>query len=115
MLRLVMDCADAEDLAAFWAPALGYRKVGAAGQYVLLRPKEGAPGPDLVLQEVSEPKTGKNRLHLDIRAVDIEAEAVRMMELGATRLSPGQFEEYDEAWIVMADPEGNEFCVCTRR
>jgi hypothetical protein len=65
----------------------------------------------LSLQRVAEPKTVKNRMHLDLLVGDVEAE-VRMLEaLGATRLTPTPREEFGQVWFVMADPEGNELCV----
>jgi predicted enzyme related to lactoylglutathione lyase len=110
-LGLVLDCADPEKLAEFWAPALGYVKIGKAGAYVALLP-DGTPGPKLLLQRVDEPKAVKNRMHLDIEVADIEAEAARLVELGATRISEGPCREHGSTWVLMTDPEGNEFCVC---
>jgi predicted enzyme related to lactoylglutathione lyase len=110
-LGLVLDCADPEALAEFWAPALGYVSLGTVGSYVALFP-DGAPGPKLLLQRVAEPKVAKNRMHFDIEVADIEAEAARLVELGATRVSDGALSEHGSSWVLMADPEGNEFCVC---
>jgi len=110
-LGLVLDCADPERLAAFWAPALGYVSLGSAGNYVALFP-DGEPGPKLLLQRVEEPKAVKNRMHVDIEVADIEAEADRLEGLGATRVSRGPCREHGSTWILMSDPEGNEFCVC---
>src|SRR4051794_28094463 len=111
-IDLVLDCADADALARFWAAALGYRPFGVAGNYRSLVPDEGAAGPKLILQEVDEAKRGKNRMHLDITAADIEAEADRLVALGATRGLQEPISEHGTRWIVMADPEGNEFCIC---
>jgi predicted enzyme related to lactoylglutathione lyase len=110
-IGLVLDCADPERLAAFWAPALGYANVGEAGAYVVLFP-DARPGPKLLLQRVSEPKTVKNRMHLDIETPDVAAEAARLEGLGARRVQAEEMHEHGSTWIVMADPEGNEFCVC---
>jgi predicted enzyme related to lactoylglutathione lyase len=110
-IGLVLDCADPERLARFWAPALGYVNVGSAGSYVALFP-DGRPGPKLLLQRVAEPKSVKNRMHLDIEVPDIEAEAARLIALGATKVSESPMSEHDTTWFRMADPEGNEFCVC---
>jgi predicted enzyme related to lactoylglutathione lyase len=110
-IGLVLDCEDPVALAAFWAPALGYVSVGEAGAYVVLYP-DGRPGPKLLLQQVPEAKAVKNRMHLDIDAVDIEAEARRLEALGARRVAADPIHEHDTNWILMADPEGNEFCVC---
>lgn len=106
---IVIDCRDPEMLADFWAGALGYRKAAAADTYVLLL----APTPEfppVVLQRVPEPKAGKARIHFDIRADDVEAEAQRLEGMGGKRIDLGQ--PADAAWICMVDPEGNEFCVC---
>ena len=85
-IGLVLDCADPEKLAEFWAPALGYVSLGTFGSYVALFP-DGRPGPKLLLQRVEEPKSVKNRMHFDIEVPDIEAEADRLVALGATKVS----------------------------
>ena len=110
-IGLVLDCSDPGRLAEFWAPALGYVTLGAAGSYFLLLPN-GKPGPKLLLQQVPEAKTVKNRMHLDIDAADIEAEAARLEALGARRARDDHLHEHGTTWILMNDPEGNEFCVC---
>jgi predicted enzyme related to lactoylglutathione lyase len=110
-LGLVLDCTDPDELAQFWASALGYEIVGGAGSYVMLLPKE--PGePHLLLQRVPEAKGAKNRMHLDIHVADIDAEATRLQGLGAKRVSSSAFDEHGTQWHLMADPEGNELCVC---
>jgi predicted enzyme related to lactoylglutathione lyase len=109
-LEIVLDCADADVAARFWSAALGYTLLGGEAQYRLLVPAEGTAGPNLVIQEVAEPKTVKNRVHLDVIAPDIEAEAARLVALGARR--GDDFAEVGHRWIAMLDPEGNEFCVC---
>jgi predicted enzyme related to lactoylglutathione lyase len=68
-----------------------------------------------VLQRVPEPKTSKNRMHLDIRTDQLDPTVERLVTLGARRLQPGITEEAGFRWVVMADPEGNEFCVCIER
>jgi predicted enzyme related to lactoylglutathione lyase len=110
-IGLVLDSQDPATLAKFWAAALDYVAVGEAGAYVMLLPN-GRPGPKLLLQHVPEPKTVKNRMHLDIDAIDIETEARRLEALGAHRLRADQLHEHGTSWILMTDPEGNEFCVC---
>ena len=110
-IGLVLDCADPERLAEFWAPALGYLNLGAVGSYVALFP-DGKPGPKLLLQQVAEPKAAKNRMHLDIEVADIEALATRLEEIGAQRVHSHVMTEHGSNWILMADPEGNEFCIC---
>jgi predicted enzyme related to lactoylglutathione lyase len=111
-LGLVLDCHDPETLARFWTEALGYQHIGAAGNYLLLLPPDGQHGPQLLLQRVPEPKAAKNRMHIDIHTPDIEAEATRLVGLGATRLQEGALSEHGNTWVLMHDPEGNEFCVC---
>jgi predicted enzyme related to lactoylglutathione lyase len=106
---IVIDCADPETLAEFWAEALGYDKIGQFDAYYVLlaRVREYPP---VILQRVPEPKIGKARIHFDLRVEDIETEAQRLEQLGARRIDIGQ--GTDPGWITMADPEGNEFCVC---
>jgi predicted enzyme related to lactoylglutathione lyase len=108
---LVLDCQDPGRLAPFWAEALRYTVVGGAGNYVLLVPEDGV-GPQLLLQRVAEAKSAKNRMHVDLHVPDIAAEAVRLVELGAQQVAAQPLEEHGSHWIVMADPDGNEFCVC---
>lgn len=110
-IGLVLDCADPEKLAEFWAPALGYVSLGTFGSYVALLP-DGRPGPKLLLQRVDEPKSVKNRMHFDIEVPDIETEADRLVALGATRVSEVPCREHVSTWLLLTDPEGNEFCVC---
>jgi predicted enzyme related to lactoylglutathione lyase len=108
-IDIVIDCADPETLAEFWAEALGYTKAGMFAPYfVLLAPTREHP--PVILQRVPEPKTTKARIHFDVRVADIETEAKRLEQLGARRIDIGQGP--DPGWITMADPEGNEFCVC---
>lgn len=111
-------CIDGHDLARlqdFWCALLDYRPHGATGPYRSLVPAERGQGPKLVLQQVPEPKAGKNRVHLDLyvdRAVFAD-EVARAESLGASRVGAGEVTEGDETWVVLADPEGNEFCLCT--
>jgi len=110
-IGLVLDCADPDALAAFWSAAIGYTTVGGAGSYVMLVDEAGEL-PKLLLQRVAEPKAGKNRMHLDIETPAVDAEVARLEALGARRVEPDAIEEHGTRWVVMADPEGNEFCVC---
>ena len=66
----------------------------------------------MLFQKVPEPKSGKNRMHLDIHVSDLEAEASRLEALGATRRQAETVSEHGSSWVLMADPEGNEFCIC---
>jgi predicted enzyme related to lactoylglutathione lyase len=110
-IGLVLDCADPEALAGFWSAALGLQQLGSAGNYVLLVSPSGTL-PKLLLQRVAEAKAAKNRMHLDIVTSDIGAEAARLEGLGARRVETQTRTEFGNSWVIMADPEGNEFCVC---
>ena len=110
-IELVLDCADLDRMAAFWTAALGYEHTGSAAQYAVLRDRDGRR-PRLLLQRVDEPKSGKNRMHIDLSAPDIGFEAARLEALGATRVPNGHLSELGTEWIQMLDPEGNEVCVC---
>jgi predicted enzyme related to lactoylglutathione lyase len=106
----VLDCMDPIALAPFWAKALGYRQTEPAEPYLTLEP-DLPDQPALMLQRVPEPKRGKNRMHLDLRVDRPEEERDRLMGLGASCLREEPVEEDGFRWYLMADPEGNEFCV----
>jgi predicted enzyme related to lactoylglutathione lyase len=110
-IGLVLDCADPPALAEFWSSALGLQRLGSAGNYVLLVSPSGVL-PKLLLQGVGEPKTTKNRMHLDIETADVDAEVTRLESIGARRVETESRAEHGTRWVIMADPEGNEFCVC---
>jgi hypothetical protein len=112
-LQVTIDCADPDQLADFWAAALGYVRRGASGPYRSIA-HPGGTFPQLVFQRVDEPKVGKARIHLDVYVDDLDAEVERLTQLGARPADDGSFELEGERWRVMADPEGNEFCVCWR-
>lgn len=105
----VVDCADPEALAPFWAQTLGYDVVRRNPPYVALGHPAGTR-PELLLQRVPEPKEGKNRMHLDLRVGALEDELGRLLGLGARRLR-GPFDDQGCRTVVLADPEGNEFCL----
>lgn len=110
---VTLDCVDTETQAAFWLAALapmGYRRGFHGPPYLsLVGPP---PAPTLLLQQVPETKRGKNRMHLDLDlgTSDLVSEVDRLEELGAARISD-ELSEHGFRWIVVADPEGNEFCV----
>ena len=125
-VQVTFDCADPAALAAFWAAVLGYPPPDIEGTHEVLRalgqPEETLGdwyriedpdhrGPRLAFQRVPEPKTSKNRLHLDVKGFDttLDEEVARVIGLGATHLR----RVTDEAgtFVVLQDPEGNEFCV----
>ncbi|GGT46259.1 VOC family protein [Streptomyces purpureus] len=117
--ELVIDCTDPGRLAAFWSEVLGYVE--------LLRDDDGSieigppgvgfggPLPTLVLSPSDAPRTGKLRLHIDVNATDRDqgAELERLLALGAKPVDVGQ--TGTENWHVLADPEGNEFCLLHAR
>jgi catechol 2,3-dioxygenase-like lactoylglutathione lyase family enzyme len=111
-LVYVLDCADPEALAGFWTAALGFRRHGLHPPYLRLSDPDGR-WPDLLLQQVPEPKSVKNRMHLDIQVSDAAAAAQqveRLRGLGATVIVEPH--DDDGYWTtVLADPQGNEFCV----
>jgi catechol 2,3-dioxygenase-like lactoylglutathione lyase family enzyme len=98
--------------ADFWEAALGWRRTYDTEDQVVLEPPEGSRedgvSPDLLFLKVPEAKAAKNRLHLDLRPKDQQAEVARLEALGARRVDVGQ---NDVSWVVLADPDGNEFDV----
>ena len=118
---VTFDCADALTLGQFWSAALGrpldphassgFAAIGFAGRRDKVGWAQVDPddAPTWIFTQVPEPKSAKNRMHLDVTAPDPEAEVARLVDLGATRVV--DMNEYGYTWTVMADPEGNEFCV----
>lgn len=127
--ELVVNCRDPRALAEFWCAVLGYRVLETLDGLVEIGPADfladtpeafseewkarvraGPPAPTIVFAVVPEPKTVKNRLHIDVSPIDAthEAEVERILALGAERADVGQG---DVSWTVLRDPEGNEFCV----
>ena len=106
--NVVVDATDPARLARWWAEALGYQIVAEEPDEVEIR---GAPDqlPGLIFVPVPEAKTVKNRLHIDLRPDDQDAELERLVDMGARHVDVGQGD--DATWVVLADPEGNEFCV----
>jgi predicted enzyme related to lactoylglutathione lyase len=108
--HVVFDAHDLPGLARFWAEALGWRILSEREREVVIGPDEAAPV-GICFMPVTDEKRVKNRLHLDLTcsAEDRAAEIERVLALGARRVDIGQTGE--ESWVVLADPEGNEFCV----
>ncbi|MDA8040081.1 MAG: VOC family protein [Actinomycetota bacterium] len=122
MLRFQAVCIDAHDpssLASFWEAVLGWRRTYQEAAEVVLEPPEGSAeegvAPDLLFLKVPESKRVKNRLHIDLRPDDRDAEVARVEALGARRVEVGQSAEPGTTWVVLADPEGNEFCILRER
>ena len=117
---ITVDAHDPRALAEFWAEVLGW-KIGEGGNEieVWIERELGDPKntgfPDILFLKNSDLKNVKNRLHLDLRPDDQDAEVRRLEKLGAKRIEIGQSADPDTSWVVMADPEGNEFCVLRAR
>ncbi|MFJ4714386.1 VOC family protein [Streptomyces sp. NPDC088785] len=117
--ELAVDCHDPERLAAFWCAVLGFDVLDRREGLVEIGSWEPTAEevrarqmpPTVAFLRVPEDKAGKNRLHLDVSPIDstTEAEVTRLLGLGATRADVGQGD--GRSWVVLADPEGNEFCV----
>ena len=110
--EICLDARDTAELARWWSQVLGWTLESAEddGEW-LLRPPAGA-GPDWLFLPVPEGKSVKNRIHFDFTPDDQQAEVDRLLRLGARHVDIGQGEQ---TWVVLADPEGNEFCVLARR
>jgi hypothetical protein len=109
--QTIIDAADPVRLGRWWRDALGWVVVGEEdGEYEIRLSPERLPG--LLFVAVAETKSAKNRLHLDFRPEDRDAEVERLLKLGAVRVDVGQGEQ---TWVVLADPEGNEFCVLSSK
>ncbi|MGP3937280.1 VOC family protein [Nonomuraea sp. KM88] len=111
---VVVDCADPRAMARFWDEAMDWTLHEVTDDHAMLRSAKGV-GPYLEFHRTSDVKTMRNRVHLDLRPYpgdDQEAEVARLRALGAIDINIGQG---DVPWTVLADPEGNEFCVLTPR
>ncbi len=116
--ELVIDCADPQRLADFWCEVLGYVELGWEDGALEIGPPGigfGGPQPTLVFSPSDEPKRGKLPLHLDVNPTDRDqdSELARLLAAGARPADVGQ--SGTESWHVLADPEGNEFCLLRRR
>jgi len=109
--QTIVEARDPESLGRWWQEALGWVVVNDEPDEFEIRPEPNRL-PGLLFVPVAEPKTIKNRLHLDFRPDDRDAEVQRLLALGASRADVGQGEQ---SWVVLADPEGNEFCVLGSR
>jgi predicted enzyme related to lactoylglutathione lyase len=108
--HIVVDAHDLPSQGEFWAQVLRWRVLSVREREVVIGPDENSPL-GMCFMPVTEPRTIKNRLHLDLTtgAEDRDAEIARIIGLGARRVDIGQTGA--ESWVVLADPEGNEFCV----
>ena len=113
LTEVVVDARNPERLAAFWAEVLGWERIEAyEGVVEIAGP--GSSRPKLIFVPVEEAKAGKNRVHLDVNPTgcDQDEELARLLSLGAVQVDVGQGEQ---TWFVLADPEGNEFCLLRTR
>jgi catechol-2,3-dioxygenase len=110
---VVIDAVDPEKVADFWCEVLGWQVMERDGADIGIAADETS-WPRIDVLQVPEAKTVKNRLHLDLRAdgSDTATELERLLALGARRVDIGQ--DADSSWVVLADPEGNEFCLLAR-
>jgi predicted enzyme related to lactoylglutathione lyase len=110
---LAIDALDPGPVAEFWCQVLGWVVTEQSADGVSIGPADGS-GPTIDVVVVPERKTVKNRLHLDVRADGISTadELYRLQSIGARRVDVGQ--PADVSWVVLADPEGNEFCLLSR-
>jgi hypothetical protein len=115
-VQWTLDVHDVTVMSEFWAKALGYRiDRGDDGNAKLYPPDDASPAvPTMWLQAVAAPKRDKNRNHPDLRPADgdVDAEVARLIRLGARRADVGQTPA--DPFVVLADPEGNEFCILRR-
>jgi len=112
LYSVAVDAADPARLARWWAEVLDFHIVDEDPDEVAIAPEKNAY-PNLIFLSVPDEKTVKNRLHFDLNPDDQEAEVERLVDMGARRVDVGQGD--DVTWVVLADPEGNEFCVLSAR
>jgi catechol 2,3-dioxygenase-like lactoylglutathione lyase family enzyme len=116
--ELVLKCRDPEVLARFWCEVLDFTELDREDEVLIeIGPREGfgGPQPTIILIRDDEPKNGFNRLHIDVNPTDRDqdAELERLLAAGAKLVDIGQLAE--ASWHVLADPEGNEFCLLKTR
>ena len=109
--QVVIGARDPAGLGQWWCDALNWVVVDDSPPVFEIQPQRGRL-PGILFLPVDEPKQGKNRLHIDLRPDDQATEVERLIGLGASRVDIGQG---DVSWVVLADPEGNEFCVLQPR
>jgi catechol-2,3-dioxygenase len=113
LTEVIVDAADPSRLAGFWAEVLGWQVLDEDDEAVEIGAADGAK-PTIVFVPVDDPKAGKNRVHLDVNPTgcDQAEELARLLALGAVEADIGQGKQ---TWVVLADPEGNEFCLLRTR
>jgi hypothetical protein len=111
---VTVDAANPRRLAEFWCAMLGY-KVGYDSPEEVAIEKPDASGPEVLFIKVPDAKSVKNRIHFDLSPNDQAAEVARALSLGASHVDIGQEGDPEATWTVLADPEGNEFCILRPR
>ena len=118
LFNVTMHAKDPRRLGRFWSAVLGYRSVEDHDELVRLRGPGGPGAPDILILRAAESHDAIGRLHLDLAARDLDGEVARLVELGATNVdgasgegTPLRRSGNGIEWVVLADPEGNQFCV----
>jgi predicted enzyme related to lactoylglutathione lyase len=114
ILNVTFDCDDPESLAAFWSAVTGYRIDESRENFVRLKAPDNRGVRHMLFFRVAEPKTVKNRMHVDLATRDADMEIARLVSLGASLVdgTPARWRIGNGTrWVVMEDPEGNEFCL----
>ena len=114
LYTVTLDAAEPRRLADFWSKMLDYKVVYDSAEEVAIE-KADESGPAVLFVRAPDEKAGKNRMHFDLNPDDQDAEVERALSLGATHVDIGQSRDPDVTWKVLADPEGNEFCILTPR
>ena len=114
LYTVTVDASDPHRLANFWSELLDFKITFDSEDEVAIE-RQDESGPAILFGKNSDPKTVKNRVHFDLNPDDQAAEVDRALELGATHVDIGQTNDPDVTWKVLADPEGNEFCILTPR
>ena len=114
LYTVTVDAADPRRLAEFWGELLGYKVTYDSDDEVAIETPDES-GPAVLFLKVPDDKRVKNRLHFDLKPDDQDAEVERALSLGATHVEIGQERDPDVTWKVLADPEGNEFCILRPR
>jgi len=116
---ITIDCVNPKELARFWSKALDWKITEESDDEVAIELLDDSPEvgriPDILFLKNPDQKAVKNRLHLDLRPANQVAEVARLEALGARRVEIGQSKYSELSWVVMADPEGNEFCILRER
>ncbi len=114
ILNVTFDCADPTSLAGFWSAVTGYELAEAHDDFAQLRAPDHRGVRHILFFRVAEPKAAKNRMHVDLASRDADAEITRLVALGAALVDgapPRWRTGHGTRWVVMQDPEGNEFCL----